>query len=234
MIKITGQTETMFAQAVALAQSGRMKSTIHINGGEIFILNMDNTILIKFESPQVFPEAISFYANDYESPEMGVENGQVYFHQYTGEYKRKKLCPKPNENFGDLKTLWDNYTFKKDRTLSVHKDITALLDDGLSHIEFTNVPGGISLIQKNIYDGSRVEINKKTTGRGFMSEGVPVECLPLGIRTADFNALFALVDEIVFYFQPDRNYLHFSDTNGIVNGVLASCLYDELGYLKEK
>jgi hypothetical protein len=230
MIKITGQTETMFAQAVALAQSGKMKSTIHAFGNTIYILNMDNSILIRFDSVQKFPEPISFYANDYESSEMGIENGQVFFNLYQGEYARKKYCSKPQENFTNVSTQWDKFSPNKDSAITLTKGIAGLLEDGLSHIEFINGADGIKLLQKNIYDGTRVEISKGDGTRGFIVENVPVDCLPVGIRTADLKSLFSLVDSLNFYIQKD-NYIYFSDPNNILTGIISTCLYDELGYI---
>jgi hypothetical protein len=109
-IKIDNVTELMFAQAVALSQSGKMKSTLHVGGDEIFIKNMDNTILIRFESQQEFPESFSFFANDYESPRILVEDGKVAFVTNQGGYRRKKVCPQPKQNFKELKKLWQEYS----------------------------------------------------------------------------------------------------------------------------
>ena len=47
-IQITKRTELMMAQAVALAQNGRMKSHIHGSDSELYVANMDNTIIISF------------------------------------------------------------------------------------------------------------------------------------------------------------------------------------------
>jgi hypothetical protein len=230
MIKITGQTETIFAQAVALAQNGRMKSTIHAYGNEIFILNMDNTILLRFDSPQNFPEPISFYANDYESPEMGIENGQVFFNQYQGNYARKKLCSKPVETFQNVKEKWAKFSPDKSYPIALTSDLVGLTEDGLSHIEFVNSDSGVKLIQKNIYDGTRVELEKADSDRGFLTEQVPEAGLPLGLRTTDFKALFALVPDVTFFVQPE-NYIHFADPKNILTGILSTCIYDELGYI---
>ena len=54
-------TESMFAQAVALSQNGKMKSTIHCGGNSIYILNMDNTILLKMKCNQKFSTALFLF-----------------------------------------------------------------------------------------------------------------------------------------------------------------------------
>ena len=59
-IQITKRTELMMAQAVALAQNGRMKSHIHGSGSELYVANMDNTIIISFTPDMVFPAALDF------------------------------------------------------------------------------------------------------------------------------------------------------------------------------
>jgi hypothetical protein len=59
-IQITKRTELMMAQAVALAQNGRMKSHIHGNGAELYVANMDNTIVLSFTPDMYSPPPWTF------------------------------------------------------------------------------------------------------------------------------------------------------------------------------
>jgi len=77
-MKISDRTEMMMSQAVSLAQNGRMKSVIHLTGNAMFLVNMDDTILIKFQAAEEFPD-LSFFANDYESKDINNEGNQVVF-----------------------------------------------------------------------------------------------------------------------------------------------------------
>ena len=71
--------EEIFAHAVALTQSGHLRSTIYCAGKYVYIMNQDSTILLRFLAPEPFPEPVAFYANDYDSPEFYVKNGRVHF-----------------------------------------------------------------------------------------------------------------------------------------------------------
>jgi hypothetical protein len=230
-IKITDRTELMFAQAVALAQNGMMKSTIHAKGKDLYILNMDDTILIKFGMSQEFPEAVSFFANDYESPELGIENGQVYFITNSGGSERKKTCPKTKIGFTDVEKIWNRFEPDKKHQLRFNKSILELLDDNLSHVELHN-QNGLKIVQKNIYSGARVEIEDKRGQTGLLDQKLPA-FEPIGIRTADFKALFQFVEDLTLFLQPEKNWLYFNDPYGVLDGILSSCLYDEIGYVAE-
>ena len=76
-MRIESRTEAIFAQAVALAQAGRMKSTIYVGKGAVYILNMDSTILLRIPCPQVFDTPFAFFANDYEGTEAEVVDGKI-------------------------------------------------------------------------------------------------------------------------------------------------------------
>jgi len=113
----------------------------------------------------------------------------------------------------------------------VSKNVLALLDDELSHVELHNDQGTVRLIQKNIYTGARVEI-KEVSGGLFEIAGDDLEELPLGLRTADFKALFSFVDTITFYLQKGH-WLFFKDHSNTLQGILSTCIYDELSYISK-
>lgn len=229
-IKITDRTELMFSQAVALSQNGMMKSTIHAQKA-LYILNMDDTIIIYFEMNQEFPEPVSFFANDYESNEMEIENGQVVFVTNSGGYARRKTCPKPKIDFATAAGIWNKFEPDKSNPLTFDKNIMELLNDDLSHVELHN-QGGLKILQKNIYSGARIEIENVAAEDGlFDSFGEEFE--PIGMRTADFKALFSFADQLNFYIQKGKNWLYFTDSYNILQGVLGTCLYDEIPYIAE-
>ena len=69
-MKITDLVEQIFAHAVALDQSGGLRNTIYAIGSEIYILNYDHTVLLRFRlrrSEACFETPVSFRANDYDS-----------------------------------------------------------------------------------------------------------------------------------------------------------------------
>ena len=229
-LKIDNLTETLFAQAVALSQNGKMKSTIHCGDDEIFILNMDNTILLKMKSRQKFPQPFSFFANDYESPKMYLENGQIGFESSADSLTRKKLCSIPKTSFKDMKKLWASFLPVRSMKTAFTNKIIPLLEEGLSHIEISKKPdSSVLLIQRDIYSGSRIEIKENTAMDNLLTAGDSFEFAPIGIRTNDFMALFTFVDVLNWYFQADAPWVYFQDNAGIIEGICATCLYDELG-----
>ena len=235
-IKVTDRTELMFSQAVALAQNGMMKSTIHANGDKLFVLNMDDTILIRFKMNQEFPQAVSFFANDYESPDMILEGDQVAFMTNSEGHSRKKICPKPKIGFEAVAKIWEGFKTEEPAeiepvTVPLTKHILALLDDDLSHVEFHN-EGGLKIIQKNIYSGARVEIENQVAKTGLLGNDLPA-FEPIGIRTTDLKALFSFVDELTLHIFPGNNWLYFRDGYKILEGILGTCLYDEIGFVAE-
>lgn len=231
---INPRTEMMFSQAVALAQSGKMKSAIHAKGRDLLILNMDDTILLRFLMDQEFPGASSFFANDYESPVVEIENGTITFFVQRGAYEQRKSCQQPKLDFEGAVGIWDKYLPMLDFPMVFHKTAASLLDDSLSHVEIHGKDGKVLLVQKNIYSGSRVEVDESTSTESLFSiHVVPEGMKPLGIRTNDFQALFTFVESLTFYIQPGHSWVYFKDPSGMLEGILATCVYDELGLIAD-
>lgn len=224
-------TEGMFAQAVALAQNGRMKSTIHCGGSEIFIMNMDSTLLLRYRSPQEFSEPFSFFANDYESPRIRVEDGKIVFIQNHEGIRRTKVCTAPGLSFVEAKKLWDGFKVTKEFAITLTKELTDFLEDSLSHVELGKAEGDpVLLVQRDIYSGTRIEIQKNKSARSlFELEDIELTFGPLGIRTVDFRALFTFCSSLTFYIQPNTPWIYFEDNLQVMSGILGLCLYDELG-----
>jgi len=231
-VKIEGTTEMIFAQAVALSQNGKMKSTIHVGGKEIFILNMDNTIWLRFISPQEFPEPFSFFANDYESPRIRIEDGKIVFVTNQNGIRRTKVCSPPKMTFAEAKAIWAKFSPSKDLPVILQKEMNTLLDESLSHIEVSKEAGKpVKLLQRDIYNGARVEVEKNASGGSLLDvDDEAAEFGPIGLRTVDFGALFSLTDALTWFFQPEEKpWAYIEDNTGTLSGVVGLCLYDELG-----
>jgi len=233
VLKIESMTEAMFAQAVALAQNGKMKSTIHCGGNEVLIQNMDNTILIRFKSMQVFDTHFSFFANDYESSKIRLDGSQIVFVSHVGSLRRLKVCAAPKSTFDDIKKSWVNHVPDKKHFVIITKNMIDLLDENLSHVEVSKCEGeSVNLIQRDIYSGARIEVGKTNTGKSLIDLDDPeLHFDPVGIRTVDFQALFSVTESLNLYFQDGKNWLYFEDNSGRMGGIIATCIYDELGYI---
>jgi hypothetical protein len=234
-IRIEGTTEMMFAQAVALSQAGRLRSTIHCGGETVYVLNMDNTILLNFKSTQAFPETFSFFANDYESPKIRVDKGQIVFVTNSNGIKRTKTCALPKTNFKEVEGIWKGFKPNKKHGIRLVKPMCSLLDDSLSHIELSKEKdGAVKLIQRDIYSGTRIEVQSNSGASGLFDENDDIPAFePIGIRTVDFNALFSFTDNLQFYIQEKKPWIYFDTNNGVMTGILSTCIYDELGTIEK-
>lgn len=230
-MKISDRTELLMSAAVALAQAGRMKSTIHLKGHDIFVSNMDDTILMKFRAEEDFDE-LSFFANDYDSRDIKEENGQVVFVSLAEQYKRKKVCPKPPQTFAEVEQIWGKHKPNLGIPIRIGKAALQLLDEELSHVELHNIDGSVKLFQKNIYTGARIEISEASAGALLLeiASDPPLSNLPIGLRTSDFKALFSFSDQLLFYIQ-DGNWIYFKDSSNALQGIVSTCLYDELPWV---
>lgn len=193
---------------------------------------MDDTILLRFNTDTAIPSPISFFANDYESPNMEIEAKKVVFNTTQNGYAAKKVCPAPKAIYKDVKALYGKFSPDKKYGISFTNSVCALLDDAMSHVEIHGDSSGYKLIQKNIYSGARLEIKPSNTAMDLLGVDVPAGFKPIGLRTSDFKALFSFVEMLTFYIQPS-NWMYVSDSNNLLQGIISTCLYDELGYIAD-
>jgi hypothetical protein len=233
-MRIESRTEAIFAQAVALAQAGRMKSTIYVGKGAVYILNMDSTILLRIPCPQAFDTPFAFFANDYEGSEAEVVDGKIKFTTRSGNLVREKTCAVPKVDFAAIEGYWAAHKDPdKSRPITLTSGIAALLEDGLSHVEVSKGP---LIVQRDIYSGSRIEV-KMDMGAGSLlgdlESAAPINFKTFGLRTDDFKALFTIQNTLIFYVQPEKDWVYIEDgKTGDFKVVLARCVYDELGTLE--
>jgi len=227
---------------VALDQSGGLRNTIYAIGHEIFILNYDHTVLLRFRlrrSEGQFETPISFKANDYDSNMFEEVDGQIVFHSEKGEYLRKKSCGTTDLTPEEVRTLYHKYVAElpERETIDLSRDVLDLLDENLSHIEFSGEEGeNIKLLQRNIYSGGIIEITKKE--EGLFTERLEYAFGPVGVKTDDFRALFTFQNTLKFSF-PRRGREDFvsvrsgDESRRSITGVVACCLYDEIIEIRE-
>ena len=103
----------------------------------------------------------------------------------------------------------------------LERDILSYLDDSLPHVEFRWDGEEVRIIQRDIYTGKILEIERQ-----------PVDTVvaePLAMRTDDFMALFGLCQSC--RFQNCGSYFYVTNLHDI-EGVVGGCLYDDLGKLQ--
>lgn len=239
-MKISNKTEEIFSHAVALDQSGGMKNTVYAIGKEVFILNYDNTILLRFrlrKGEQSFDNPISFRANDYDSNEFYEENGKIVFVKGKGSHKRKKSCAVPDLVPADVKSLYESFTKPDAFSVTFGKDLLSLLDYNLSHMEFRGKKGEpLQILQRNIYSGAVIKIHEKVEGLLPVKSALPFDFDPIALRTNDFQAMFAFQESLRFTFNDSGSMVKVDSVNKDkfnMSGLIACCIYDELIQVKE-
>jgi len=243
MSQVSNRVEEIFAHAVAMDQAGRLRSTIYVIDREVYIINQDNTVFLRFklrESEKPFEEPVSFRANDYDSRAFREEGGKIVFETEANGFIRTKTCGTPDADPEEIRDMFKKFKPVKVNKVKLSRDILPLLEEGLSHIEIRAEEGEIKFVQRNIYSGAVIEISR-AVDTGALGVDNPDELEedfgPLGLRTGDFSALFAFNDNLVFTFPPegqgDYCCVRSRDPKMAMDGVVACCVYDELGQISE-
>lgn len=239
MEKVDTRIESIFSHAVAMDQSGRLRNTVYVKDKEVYILNSDRTVILRFilpSSASPFKNPVSFRASDYDSNTFYEKDGQIIFVTKSGDMVRKKSCSTPDLNPDEAAELFSSFSPVKINRFQIHKNIIPLLDENLSHIEFKGIEGNLSVIQRNIYDGTVIKIEKeKESGFGVVSnDDINSDFGPLGLRTNDFLALFAFNDNLTFSFPEGSQFgiCRVMGRNFKMSGIIALCLYDEMGTIE--
>lgn len=241
-MKISQRIESIFSIGVALEQSGKLKNTIYVLNREIFIMNVDFSVLLKFplrQSESTFFQPLSFKASDYDSNQFYEEDGKIIFVTEKDGFEKKKICgfsEKPEK----IEMLYKKYgkLFEHQQIIqggisfNLSSGIIQHLDTDLSHIEFSSRQEQLKIIQRNIYSGTIIEISKiQGGGFGVMEEKIPLGFGPVGMRTNDFLALFSFLNTLEFAFINNEGFcwIKSKDPKFKMDGFLSLCQYDEMG-----
>ncbi len=237
-MKINNRIETIFAQAAALGNCGRFKSSIYCIKNNVYLLNSDNTVILKFplrKNESVFTSSISFSSSDYDSRDFYEKEGKIVFRSSNEKYERRKTCGGINDI--EIEKIYNSFPPNLKNRVGIDKSITSLLEDSLSHIEFGIKANSFYLIQRDIYSGTIIEISEiQSNGIGLIDSKLNIkEYGPIGLRTNDFLALFAFQPSISLGFEEDKEYGSIKGNNELfpMNGIIAHCIYDELGIIEE-
>lgn len=237
----------VFSVASLLEQGGNMKNTIYCFGRTAFIINGDNTLILKFSLPDriEFKQPISFRANDYEQGKFYEKDGKIYFQntKQDAEFERTKSCRTPHLTFNDVEEIWNKLYTKPNSFFLIHRKTLELLDVDLSHIEFKAENKSLIITQRDIFSGTIITLTrknrKKSGGLGAYNpdSNISADFEPIGIRTNDFSALFHFVTnlykehQIQFGINETLGYMTIKagHTDFPMEGLMAWCVYDELG-----
>jgi len=241
--KVGNRVEEIFAHAVAMDQAGRLRCTVYGLDREVYIINQDNTVFLRFklrESEAAFASPFSFKANDYDSKSFKVEEGKIVFVTEGEQYKRTKTCGTPDATPEEVRGMFKKFKPVKTNKVKLASRIISMLEEGLSHVEIRAEDGEIHFVQRNIYSGAVIEVTRATE-EGALGVDNPDEIEedfgPLGLRTGDFEALFQFNENLIFTFPPDGDgdycCVRSRDPKMAMDGIVACCIYDELGKVEE-
>lgn len=234
-------TEGIFAHAVALHQAGRLRSTIYAFKKVVYILNMDKTVLLRFELPvsEGFDNPIGFIANDYDSSDFYEEDGQIVFTIEAGGFERKKYCKTPGKTFDEVDKLFKSYSVKSHTNeVLITKEALPNFNESLSHIEFESDGNRIIITMRDIYSGVVNIMKRSESGDGLLGlspDTIKGSFGPAGMRTNDFLALFSFNESVTVKFptKPSIDYFAISGPAFNMTGIISACLYDEMGTVEK-
>lgn len=234
------EVERIFACAEALEKTGRQKNMCFCWEDVIYILNADKTVLLRFETTEKeFSQPISFFVSDYDSSAFSIEENKIVFIQKGIEFDRRKRCGVPLQTFEGVEDMFYKF-YQPDKFLfhvSFNKESLELLNPLLSHIEFLVKDKEIKIVQRDIYSGTVIELQRKLTptGLGLMEaeDNLPRYLPVVGMRTNDFFSLFNFNDKIKIYIPEQAGYFIVEGAHNNMLGVVSGCLYDEIGEIKD-
>jgi hypothetical protein len=234
-------TEHIFSHAVALQQSGRLRNTIFVHKRDVYILNYDYTVILKFQLPSkepTFDHPVAFAANDYESSDFHEEDGMIIFKTKDSNagLVRTKTCAGVELSFENAAEIFETHYGKMDdpklSRFSFKKTGLSFLEENLSHLELKARDGKWLITQRDIYSGSVIEIEKFQKGLGDVDD-LSHDFGPIGIRTNDFLALYNFNDSVMFHFPSKHTEVCLVKGDSYnMKGIIAGCLYDELGAIE--
>lgn len=241
MIKINNLIEQIFSVAVALDQNGGLRNTIYAVNDNVLIMNYDHTVLLHFKlrkSENAFQYPVAFKANDYDSDMFEQIDNSIIFHTENEEFERKKICGTSDLTPEEVLELYQNYIGNADKRqkITISNKLLELLDDSLSHVEFSGEEGGtFKVVQRNIYSGGLIEIKPKS--KGMFTDTLDFDFGPIGIKTDDLKALFTFQNVLNFHFPNPENsdFLIIESTDKTkrnMTAIVAGCLYDEIIEIK--
>lgn len=246
MTKVSPKVERIFAHAVALEQSGRMRNTVFCIQNRIYVLNFDHTVMLRFVLPKnekTFDRPVAFRANDYDSNVFREEDGKIIFESEQSGFTRKKTCLAPDRTPEDVEERWKKLSAVEREEdgdwIPLPKTILDLLEENLSHVEFVGKTGEpVKIIQRDIYSGSKIEIQESS--KSLISNKLKFDFGPLAMRTGDLSALYSFQDVIYIRFVGKKGGSDFIRIKGrpasgawAMEGFIGCCLYDEMFELGE-
>lgn len=194
------------------------------NGDVAYALSYDRTVLLRGRVEDIRADEVRFRACDWEGPDVRMKDGRVTFRVTRKGQDAEVTVPAPGETFRGFEGMWARFwpdDLPGRPAIGLHKDVLAVLDDGLPHVEMVFRDGHAVLAQRDIYTGRLVKVRRLAA--------VPGQTAPMAMRTADFLALFWLADDILLR---DCGQYFIASGRGW-DAVIGGCLYDELGVLNE-
>lgn len=234
-MKISSIEEKRFSIAASLHTGGRFSNAVYCKGKDVFVCNTDHTVLIRFVAERSFEEEVRFFANDYASDELEMVEGGVVFLSKGKASDAKILNRVPDTTFEEIEVLHKKYQPKRliNRVTLSRALVFEHLQEDLSHIEFGSQGGSFFIVQRDLYSGRLIKAWPKEGRLGlFRTEG---DWEFRGYRTSDVKALLDFTESLggesldVYFVDPFYSWVKNDKLK--MEGMMTTCLYDELGEL---
>lgn len=236
--------EEIFALAQVMDQSGGLRNSIYADKKEIYVLNYDHTVLVRFrlkKDEPTFVDPISFRASDYEGSEFEEVDGKVIFITEKAGHVRSKSCGRAEYTPEEVRTLFNNLVEAAPPMIKgvvLNQSIIGLLDSDLSHVEFSGEKGAsYTIVQRNIYSGGLITVTQSSKRMDVVE--LEESFGPVGIKTNDLASLFQFEDNLKFEFSgrdTEGSFIivrSFDRNKRDMVALVAGCLYDEIIKIRE-
>lgn len=231
-LKFNNRIEKIFAHAVALEQSGRLHSNIYCYQKYIYIVNQNDTIIMRFpllSSEPAFDKPLGFNAKDFQGQQINYNEKTTTFVDEDADFVKEKSCATLKINPEEVHQVFENQLKKEnfENKITITTAWLKYFDDSLGHLEFRGRDNQLIIKQRDLYSGTVIAVSKKNKG-GLGLDNLKVNDFDtFGIRTLDFMALFSFVEEIQLSF--GQNVMMAESIRNIpFKTVISRCIYDEL------
>lgn len=224
------KAEYVYAVAANMDRGNRVSCEVYHRGHEVLLFNTDRTLISRWSVAEELPGEVRFFAADWEEGcKIDARGESITFSRAASDYEWSKCSRVPAMNFEEVAKIFEEFASRwmpEMPSITLDENILRFLDERLRHTEFKVKGGRFELVQRDIYTG---EIKRtQAQGQGGLLVGRPtVETLETrAMRTVDFQSLFLLAKQFDLFF--DEHYTYGRTDDGVVEVLIANCLYDEM------
>jgi len=220
--------ETPAIVSAQLRNGSQQDSIVLVKDRVAYVVNSERTMIMRIELDDAFPSEIRWRSADWEDGARSVETSgdtTVFRSSQTGA-ARTKSCPAPQVRCEEVDAAWGSISSTVaglSGFILVGSVLQNSLNEDLSHVEFWNRDGQLSIKQRDLYGGTLIELDLNL----MANDGAYLDIDRVAVRTKDFLGLF-LIDGI-----GQQPVFRFGENVTLVEGttfqaLLGNCIYDDM------